>query len=99
VSAAALLAVLLILALMIPVIMALWFAPALVLLRDQPATAALRQSFRACLKNLVPFVLYAFILFVLALLAFIPAGLGLLVLGPVVFGSTYAAYRDLFLPS
>jgi uncharacterized membrane protein len=93
------LAFLLITALTIPVNMALWFAPALVLLRDQPASGALLQSFRACLKNLIPFLLYGFILFVLALLASIPAGLGWLVLGPVVIGSTYAAYRDIFLAS
>ena len=98
-SAAALLAVLLITALTIPVNMALWFAPALVLLRNQSATASLLQSFRACLKNLVPFLLYGFVLFVLALVASIPAGLGWLVLGPVVIGSIYAAYRDIFLAS
>lgn len=96
VGTGALLNFLLILALTIPVNMALWFAPALVILEDQRPTRAVAQSFRACIKNLVPFVLYGLILFVLAFVASIPLGLGWLVLGPVVVGSMYAAYQDIF---
>ena len=94
-----LLVFLLIMALTIPINMALWFAPALVLLQDQSPTAAIMQSFRACLKNIIPFLLYGVLLFVLAFVASIPLGLGWLVLGPVVIGSIYAAYRDIFLAS
>ena len=90
---------LLIMALTIPINMALWFAPALVLFQDLPPTAAIVQSFRACLKNVIPFLLYGVLLFLLAFVASIPLGLGWLVLGPVVIGSIYAAYRDIFLAS
>lgn len=96
IGAGALLGFLLILALTIPVNMALWFAPALVILEDQAPTRAVAKSFRACLRNLVPFLLYGLILFVLAFMASIPLGLGWLVLGPVVVGSVYAAYQDIF---
>ncbi len=96
VGAGALLGFLLILALTLPVNMALWFAPALVILEDQAPTRAVARSFRACIRNLVPFVLYGLILFVLAFIASLPLGLGWLVLGPVVVGSVYAAYQDIF---
>ena len=97
VGLAALIGMLIALALFVPVNMALWFAPALVMLQQQSAPRAIAESFRGCLKNIVPFLLYGVVLFVLALLASIPFGLGWLVLAPVIFGSLYAAYRDIFL--
>ena len=96
-GAGAMIGFLLIIALAIPVNMALWFAPALVVLQDQPAVRAITQSFRACLKNIIPFLLYGVILFVLAIFATIPFGLGWLALGPVIVGSVYGAYQDIFL--
>jgi hypothetical protein len=95
-GAGMLLALLLSLALFIPINMAMWFASALVMLQDQSAPRAIGQSFRGCLKNLVPFLVYGVILFVLAMLAAIPFGLGWLVLAPVVLCSIYTAYRDIF---
>jgi uncharacterized membrane protein len=79
--------------------MALWFAPALVMLQNQSAPRAIAESFKGCLKNIVPFLIYGIVLFVLALIASIPFGLGWLVLGPVVLGSVYAAYRDIYVPA
>jgi uncharacterized membrane protein len=84
------------LALLIPINMAVLFAPALVMLQNQSALRAIAQSFRGCLKNIVPFLIYGAILFALAIVASIPAGLGWLVLLPVVICSVYAAYRDIF---
>jgi uncharacterized membrane protein len=83
-------------ALIIPVNMALWFAPSLVVFQGHGPTRAITQSFRGCLKNIVPFLLYGVILFVLAIFATIPLMLGWLVLAPVVIASVYAAYRDIF---
>lgn len=93
---AAVAGILLALALFIPVNMAMWFAPALVMLQEHSAPRAIAESFRGCLKNILPFLLYSVILFVLAMVAAIPFGLGWLVLAPVVFGSVYAAYRDIY---
>src|SRR5262245_34968038 len=85
-----------VLALSIPIYMALWFAPALVALNDLGAGDALKASFRACLKNIVPFLLYGAVMFVFMLVAGFTYGLGWLVLGPVLAGSVYASYRDIF---
>lgn len=78
------------------VYMALWFAPALVVLRGVAPVAAIKESFLACLKNIIPFLLYGIILLVLGIIAAIPFGLGWLVLGPVVIASVYVAYRDIY---
>lgn len=90
------LAFLVMMALMLPVFMAIWFAAPLAAFHDQPAGEAMKNSFIACLKNVVPFLVYSAILFVAAILASIPLGLGWLVLGPVMACSLYTSYRDIF---
>lgn len=90
------LGVLIALALLVPVAMAVWFAPALVVFDNLSATAAMRQSFSACLRNLLPFLVYGAIAFVLSIIAAIPFGLGYLVLIPVLTCSLYAGYKDVF---
>lgn len=91
-----LLAFLIMLALMVPVFMAIWFAPALIVLHGQDAVEAMKQSFAGCLKNIVPFLIYGLVLLVFSILASIPAGLGWLVLGPVLAASVYTGYKDIF---
>jgi uncharacterized membrane protein len=88
---------LVLLGLMVPLAMALWFAPALVVLHRLTAVDAMKQSFRACWRNMVPFLIYGLIVLGLAIAATIPLGLGWLVLGPTLMASTYYAYRDIFL--
>lgn len=88
---------LLVMAAFVPIAMAFWFASVLVALQDVSPTDAIRMSFSACLKNIVPFLLYGLIFLVLGILAVIPFGLGLLVVVPLLITSTYAAYRDIFL--
>jgi len=83
-------------ALSIPIYMALWFAPALVVLRGLAPVAAVKESFFGCLKNVVPFLIYGIVLLVLGIVAAIPLGLGWLVLGPVAVASVYTAYRDIY---
>ena len=91
------LVMLLVLALAIPIYMALWFAPALVVFHHLTPVEAMKTSFAACLKNIIPFLLYSVILLLLAMVASIPFGLGWLVLLPVIVASIYTAYRDIFL--
>ena len=93
---AGLLGMLIGLGVMVPVYMAIWFAPVLIVLEEAPAIGALRASFAACRKNLVGFLVYGLVLLILAVLATLPLGLGWLVLGPVAVGSVYGAYRDLY---
>jgi len=84
-------------ALSIPIAMAIWFAPALIVLNDIPPVEALKRSFGGCLRNILPFIVYGIVGFVLAVVASIPFLLGWLVLFPVLAGSIYSAYRDIFL--
>ncbi len=91
-----LLAVLVMLALSIPVYMAIWFSYALVVINDFGVVQALKTSFSGCLKNVVPFLIYGVMTFLLAIVATIPAMLGWLILGPVIFASLYTGYRDIF---
>ena len=95
-SVTILLTVLIMLALLLPVSMAMWFAPALVVFHEQGPAVAMKNSFLACLKNIMPFLLYGVILLLLAMAASIPFGLGWLVLGPVTVASLYTGYRDVF---
>ena len=91
-----LIAALLVAGLSVPLYMAAWFAPALIVLQDMAPVAALKASFFACLRNWIPFLVYSVVLLVLALVAAIPLGLGYLVLIPVLAVSVYTAYRDIF---
>lgn len=84
------------LALLVPVMMAMWFAPALVLFNNLSAVDAMKLSFSACLRNIVPFLIYGVIGFVLNIVAAIPFGLGYLVLAPVLACSLYMGYKDIF---
>lgn len=84
------------LVLTIPLMMAIWFAPLLVVFENMPPIIALRQSFFACLKNFIPFQIYAIILIILGALAVLPYGLGLFIWIPTVFASIYVSYKDIF---
>lgn len=86
----------LVLLLALPLAMAMWFAPALVVFHDMQPVAAMQSSFAACLKNLMPMLVYGLILMVLAIVATIPLGLGWLILLPVLMASSYTAYRDIY---
>ena len=91
-----LLAWLIALGLMVPVFMAVWFAPPLAVFNELGAFDALKASFVGCLKNTVPFLIYGLILLGFAVLASIPLCLGWLVLGPVIGASIYTSYRDIY---
>lgn len=85
------------LALSIPLLMAAWFSPLLVAFHDMPPVIAMKKSFFACLKNILPLQLYGVILIILTIIAVIPYGLGLIILIPVIFTSIYVSYKDIFL--
>lgn len=76
--------------------MAIWFAPALVALRGTAPVEAIKASFSASLKNIVPFLLWFVIYIGAAIVASIPLGLGWIVLGPLVLLTIYTAYKDVF---
>jgi len=85
------------LAAMIPLAMAYYFAPVLIIKHNLGPMEAMKLSFRGCLKNMIPFLVYGIIMLILAIVASLPVFLGWLVLGPVLIASLYAAYKDIFL--
>ncbi|RLJ17576.1 hypothetical protein DJ030_13470 [bacterium endosymbiont of Escarpia laminata] len=87
---------LLVMALAIPLMMAYWFAPALVVLDGMKAMDAMKLSIRGCLKNVLPFLVYGIVGMVLFILGVIPLGLGLLVVLPMMVASIYVSYRDIY---
>lgn len=79
-----------------PLMMAMWYAPALVFFNRMEPVAAMKASFHACVANWLVLLVYSVILLVLGFFAALPMGLGFLVLGPVVACSIYVSYRDIF---
>ncbi len=75
---------------------AYWFAPGLVFYSDLGAMDAMKESFVACLRNWLPFLLYSILVFFVALAGTLALVLGLLVALPVLMASYYACFRDLF---
>ncbi|HWU83617.1 MAG TPA: BPSS1780 family membrane protein [Methylophilaceae bacterium] len=84
------------LGLMLPLVMAYWFAPVLVAFHEMSGLQAMKQSFLACLRNLLPFFIYSVIATILLVLAALPLFLGMLVMIPTMIASLYASYRDIF---
>jgi uncharacterized membrane protein len=84
------------LGLMVPLLAAYWFAPALVVMHDMKPVDAMKASFFACFRNFFTFVVYGIVMCVAAIVAIIPFGLGMLVWIPVAIASTYVAYRQIF---
>lgn len=81
--------------LFVPLIMAYWFAPALVYFGDLKALTAMKLSFLASLKNVTPFLIYGLIMLVLMFIAAVTV-LGLLVLIPLLIISLYTSYQNVF---
>ncbi|MDG4596444.1 MAG: BPSS1780 family membrane protein [Candidatus Contendobacter sp.] len=91
---AGLIALLVILMIGLLMTMALFYGVPLVMLGGQNAWPAARDSVAACWANVLPLLVFGLIYLVLAVVAAIPFGLGLLILGPVTVCAVYASYRD-----
>lgn len=87
---------LILMALMIPVMAAYWFAPALVVMGNYGPGKAFKASLVGCLRNILPMFWYSVIMVVLLVLAVIPVGLGLLVMVPVLAATYYSSFRDIY---
>ena len=85
------------LTLSIPLMMASWFSPLLVVFHNVPPIVAMQRSFFACLKNFIPFQVYGITLIILTILSIMPYGAGLVILIPTLFASIYVSYKDIFL--
>lgn len=87
---------LLFLLLYLPLVMAIWFAPALVVLRGAEPLQAMRLSLSGSAKNVLPFLIYGIVWIVLAFVATVPLMLGWLVLAPLTIASVYTGYCDIY---
>jgi len=81
---------------MIPIAMMFWFAPVLISLGGVPLIESLKMSFKGCLKNIPPFLIFSIAMIVLAVIASIPFFLGWLVLMPMGMACFYTAYRAIY---
>lgn len=84
------------LTLLLPLLMAYWFAPALIVFGNMRPVDAMKTSLAASLNNFAAFLIYGVVIFVLFILATIPVMLGFLVMIPLAFISYYTAYQDVF---
>ena len=82
--------------LFLPLGMAMWFAPALVIFDNQPGWRAMWLSLRASLTNVLPLLVYTLASSTLLLLALMPFGLGLVLWVPLMTLTLFTSYRDIF---
>ena len=91
-----LLAILVAALLMLPVAMAYWFAPALIAVDGLGAWSAMKLSFRGCLRNVLPLLVFGVLGLVLIIVGSLPMLLGLLVVMPTLIAAMYVSYRNIF---
>ncbi len=89
-------AILLGLTLLTILLMAMQFAPMLVIFRNMAPVDAMKLSLNSFLRNIAPLSVYYGLMLLFALVASMPMMLGWLVLLPVMVTSMYACYTDLF---
>ena len=91
------LGVLLVFVLLFPVLMAIWFAPALIVLHNIEPVQAMKMSFKGCLKNILPFFVFWLIApIIMILMVVFTLGLGMLALLPIGMITYYTSYRDVW---
>ncbi|MGI0117858.1 BPSS1780 family membrane protein [Zooshikella sp. RANM57] len=102
----AMIALLIVMALTIPLLMAIWFAPTLIILDQKPFWDAVKLSFQGCLRNMLPFLVYGLVFLVIATVILLPlfaswywliAVFALyIIFTPIVFCTIYTSYKDIF---
>jgi len=90
------LAVLVIMAVSLPLSMSFLFAIPLIVLHDADVGSALKTSFFACLKNVLPFLVWSLAMLVLGFASVLTLFLAWFLLAPVAMVSLYLSYRDVF---
>lgn len=82
--------------LLVPLIMGVWFSPALIVIDKVPVFQAIKMSIQGCLKNVLPMTIHGLILGLLFLVGLIPFMLGLLVVVPILYTSIFVSYKEIF---
>lgn len=91
------LAGILVLILSLPIIMATWFAPALIYFHDMKPVPAMKASLAAGARNWLAMSVFGIFLMVAIFFALLPLAIGMLLVLPVFSGASYASYRDIFI--
>jgi uncharacterized membrane protein len=74
-----------------------WFAPALIIFHDLSPIDAMKRSFTATMRNWQPSLVFGVLATLALFVGAIPFLLGLLLVVPALYASTYLAYRDIFI--
>jgi hypothetical protein len=82
--------------LFVPLLMSVWFGPALIVFEGYSPLHAMKHSFLGCVKNTLAFLVYGLVGLVLAVFATLPLMLGWIVLLPVTIIGFYLSYRDIY---
>ena len=83
--------------LFIPLMMAIWFAPPLIVLHDLDAISAMKKSFKGVVANLLPMFLYGLLSAILfAIFLVLTVGIGMIIVFPLMMISIYTSYRDVW---
>jgi len=72
------------------------YATPLVMLDKMAPVESIKTSFSACLKNILPLLVFSVVYFLLAIVAAIPIFLGFLILIPVSILAMYCSYKSIF---
>lgn len=81
---------------LVPVSMAMWFAPQLVVFRNTAPVDALKMSFAASLSNIPASLLFGVLLILWAVVLPITLGLAVFVFVPLLMLTLYTSYQDIF---
>ncbi|SUD89899.1 BPSS1780 family membrane protein [Psychrobacter phenylpyruvicus] len=88
---------LLMILMIIPAIMSIFFAPALVVLHDVKPLKAMEMSFKGCLKNIAPIIVYLIVGTIVFLVgSVITLAVGVVALIPIFMITYYTSYRDVW---
>lgn len=81
---------------MLLLLMATWFAPALIVLHGVKVIDAMKMSFKGCAKNVLPFLVYGLGGVVVGVILILTLGLALIPLAPIMTLAYYTSYRDVW---
>ena len=71
-----------------------YFAVPLIMLGGMGLGGAMGVSFRACMKNLLPMIVYGIVVMLIIMVAALPLLLGLLFVMPILAGAYYVSFRQ-----
>jgi len=84
------------LVLSLPITAATFLAAPLIMLHGATPLRAMQMSFFGCLKNIVPWILFGVLMFLIIIVSALPLLLGFFITLPVALMAFYPMYRDIF---